>query len=92
MAFGFGLDALGDVGDAGWLHGLKVAAVAVVAYAVWSMARSLAADKERASIAIVAAILVLAWQTALMQVAVIAAPASSGGGCSSHPAPAGLRS
>jgi chromate transporter len=71
VAFAFGLDALGDVSDAGWLHGLKIAAVAVVAFAVWSMARTLAPDRERASIAVLAAILVLAEQTAAMQLAVI---------------------
>jgi chromate transporter len=45
---------------AGWLHGLKVVAVAVVALAVWSMARSLAPDRERGSLAIAAALIVLA--------------------------------
>lgn len=71
VAFAYGVDAIGSVEDAGWLHGLKVAAVAVVAYAVWGMARSLAPDRERASIAIVAALVVLAWQTALSQLLVI---------------------
>jgi chromate transporter len=70
-AFGLGLNRLGDVGDAGWLHGLKVAAVAVVAFAVWGMARSLAPDRARATIAVAAALGVLAWQTAAMQVLVI---------------------
>jgi len=62
-----------DIADAGWLHGLKVVAVAVVAYALWGMARSLAPDRERATIAIAAAIVVIAWQTALAQVGVIIA-------------------
>jgi chromate transporter len=44
----------------GWLHGLKVVAVAVVALAVWSMARSLTPDRERATLAIAAAALMLA--------------------------------
>ena len=35
---------------AGLLHGLKLVAVAVVAQAVWGMARSLAPDRPRASI------------------------------------------
>src|SRR5690606_21423225 len=60
------------VSEAGWLHGLKVAAVAVVANAVWGMARTLAPDRERATIAILAAVAMLAWQTAWMQVAIIA--------------------
>lgn len=72
VAFGLGLRQLGDVGDAGWLHGLKVAAVAVVAFAVWGMARTLAPDRERATIAVVAALAVLAWHSPTAQVAVIA--------------------
>jgi chromate transporter len=71
VAFAFGLQRFG-VTDAGWLHGLKIAAVAVVANAVWGMARSLAPDRERATVAIFSAILVLAWPGALGQVAVIA--------------------
>ena len=70
VVFAYGLQAVG-VGDAGWLHGLKVVAVAVVAQAVWGMARSLAADRERASLAIVAALAVLASRTAATQVLVI---------------------
>jgi chromate transporter len=70
VAFAYGLQAL-DVADAGWLHGLKVVAVAVVAQAVWGMARNLAADRERASLAIVAAIAGLASRTAASQVLVI---------------------
>jgi len=72
VAFAYGLRALG-VADAAWLHGLKVVAVAVVAQAVWGMARTLAADRERASLAIVAAIAVLASRTAASQVLVIVA-------------------
>jgi chromate transporter len=70
VAFAFGLQRLG-VTDAGWLHGLKIAAVAVVANAVWGMARSLAPDRERATIAVVSAIIVLAWSGAPGQVLVI---------------------
>lgn len=43
----------------GALHGLKIVAVAIVAQAVWGMARSLCPDRERAVIA-VAAVAVLA--------------------------------
>ena len=71
VAFAFGVQRLG-VTDAGWLHGLKVAAVAVVANAVWGMALALAPDRERATIAIVAAVAVLAWPGAVGQVLVIA--------------------
>src|SRR2546426_2502670 len=70
VAFAFGLQRLG-VTDAGWLHGLKIAAVAVVANAVWGMARSLAPDRERATVAILSAVVVLAWPGAPGQVLVI---------------------
>jgi chromate transporter len=59
VAFAYGIDALGGAGGTGWLHGLKVAAVAVVAQAVLGMMRSLAPDRERATIAVVTAIVVL---------------------------------
>jgi chromate transporter len=71
VAFAFGLQRLG-LTDAGWLHGLKVAAVAVVANAVWGMARSLAPDRERATVAILSAVVVLAWPGAPGQVLVVA--------------------
>lgn len=60
VLFAYGVRALGDVANAGWLHGLKIAAVAVVAQAVLGMMRSLAPDRERATLAVVAAALVLA--------------------------------
>jgi chromate transporter len=72
VAFAFGLRAIG-VAHAGWLHGLKVVAVAVVAQAVWGMARNLAADRERASLAILSALAVLASRSATAQVLVIVA-------------------
>ena len=59
VLFGYGIDALGDAAGSGWLHGLKVAAVAVVAQAVLGMARTLAPDRARATLAVVAAIIVL---------------------------------
>ena len=70
VAFAFGLQRFG-VTDAGWLRGLKIAAVAVVANAVWGMARSLAPDRERATVAILSAVVVLAWPGAPGQVLVI---------------------
>ncbi|MCC6238495.1 MAG: chromate efflux transporter [Dehalococcoidia bacterium] len=60
-----------DLADAGWLHGLKVVAVAIVAQAVWGMMRSLAPDRPRATIAILSALVILSLQTALSQIAVI---------------------
>lgn len=63
VAFAYGVGALGAGGDAGWLHGLKIVAVAVVALAVWGMARALCPDRERATIAILGAMIALAWPT-----------------------------
>ena len=71
IAFAFGIGAFAGAGDAGWLHGLKVVAVAVVAQAVWGMARSLCPDRERATIAILAAIVTLAWPSAVGQLSSI---------------------
>ena len=78
VLFAYGLDEVGDVRDAGWLHGLQVAAVAIVGYAVWGMARALTSDKERASLAIAAAVVILAWESALAQIVLIAAGGAIG--------------
>ena len=73
ILFGYGVTRFGDLSGAAWLHGLKIVAVAVVAQAVWGMARSLAPDKERATVAVGAAILALAVPSALGQVGAIVA-------------------
>src|SRR5215510_14208956 len=72
VLFAYGVSALGDVGGSGWLHGLKVAAVAVVAQAVLGMMRSLAPDRERATMAVVGAVIVLAVPSAWGQIGAIA--------------------
>ncbi len=59
-AFGYGVARLGDVANAPWLRGLKLVAVAVVAQAVWLMARNLCPDRERATLAVAAATISLA--------------------------------
>jgi chromate transporter len=71
IAFGLGIGAFAGASDAGWLHGLKVVAVAVVAQAVWGMARSLCSDRERATVAIVASIFTVAWPSAIGQLSSI---------------------
>src|SRR5713226_7324083 len=73
ILFGYGVTRFGDLSGAAWLHGLKIVAVAVVAQAVWGMARSLCPDKERASVAVGAAILALAVPSAAGQVGAIVA-------------------
>ncbi|MBO1003987.1 chromate efflux transporter [Pseudogracilibacillus auburnensis] len=60
-----------DIAHAGWIHGLKLVAVAVVAQAVLGMGQKLAPDKPRVSIAIVAAIFTLLWPSAIGQIAII---------------------
>jgi chromate transporter len=73
ILFGYGVGRLGDVAQVPWLHGLKIVAVAVVAQALWGMARNLCPDKERATIAVGAAVLALAMPSAGGQVAAIVA-------------------
>ena len=68
VAFAYAVDILGGAAGSGWLHGLKVAAVAVVAQAVLGMMRSLAPDRERATIMVAVAALVLAVPSAWVQV------------------------
>lgn len=72
VVFAYALKQVGFT-DVGWLHGLKLAAVAVVATAVWGMARSLAPDRERGTMAIAAAIVALAAPLAAVQVGIIVA-------------------
>lgn len=56
---------------AGALQGLKVAAVAVVAQAVWGMSKTLCPDRPRAALAIGAALLTLLLPTVFAQVGAI---------------------
>jgi chromate transporter len=78
ILFGYGVAALDEGVAGGWLHGLKVVAVAVVAQAVWGMARNLCPDARRASVAVAACLVVLAWRTPVAQVAVIVAGGLAG--------------
>ena len=71
IAFGYSVVAYHDVVNSGVLHGLKVVAVAVVAQAVWTMARNLCPDAKRATLAVLAACAVLAASTPLAQISVI---------------------
>ena len=59
IAFGFGVAEFDNLLEGDWLNGLKIAAVAVVAQAVWGMSTTLAPDKTRATIAVLAAIAIL---------------------------------
>lgn len=78
IAFAYGVTALGDLRGAGWLHGLKLAAVAVVAQAVWSMGVKLCPDRPRLTLCLAAAATTLVFPGALGQVGVIAGGAALG--------------
>jgi chromate transporter len=71
VLFAYGVAQFGDVLGGGWLHGLKVAAVAVVAQAVLAMMRSLAPDRERATLAVAATVIVLSVPSAWGQIGAI---------------------
>ena len=71
VLFAYGLSAIGSGYSGGWLHGLKVAAVAVVAMAILGMARTLTPDRERATLAIAAMIVAFAVPSAWGQTGAI---------------------
>jgi len=78
ILFALGIAGYGDALAPGALHGLKIVAVAVVAQAVWGMARNLCPDALRVSIMAAAAIVVLGFPSASGQVGVIAAAGIAG--------------
>ena len=69
--FALGASAITDPAGLGALHGLKLVAVAVVAQAVWGMARALCPDRARASIAVLATLVVFFAATAASQIGAI---------------------
>lgn len=73
-----GLTAWGEALPAGWLHGLTLVALAVVAQAVWGMARTLCTDAPRIAIAALSAALALLASAAWQQVGLIAVAAVLG--------------
>ncbi len=60
-----------DIANAGWIHGLKIVAVAVVAHAILGMAKKLTPDVKRKTIALFALVVALLWQTAFIQIGII---------------------
>jgi len=71
VLFAYGASVLTGPTGTGLLHGLKLVAVAIVAQAVWGMARTLCPDRERASIAVVAALIILFSTSSAAQVGAI---------------------
>jgi len=96
IAFGYGIHSLGDLRHVGWLHGLRLAAVAVVAAAVWDMSFRLCPDWSRRILAAGAAAAVLLFPGAVWQIGAIAGCALAGvwiyrgRDTADGPAPAGL--
>ncbi|QCJ42480.1 chromate transporter [Bacillus sp. S3] len=64
--------------NAGWIHGLKIVAVVVVAHAILGMAQKLTPDLKRKSIALFALVGTLIWQTTYIQVGIILVSAMFG--------------
>jgi chromate transporter len=62
----------------GFLHGLKLVAVAVVAQAVWGMAQNLTPDRPRAAIALAALAVVVLFPGSLAQIVAIVLGAAAG--------------
>lgn len=71
LLFAYGFAALGLSTDAGWIHGLKIVAVAVVAQAVWGMGKTQCPDRLRATLAIAATLIAFALPTAWGQILAI---------------------
>ncbi len=72
VLFAYGASALAGPLGSGLLHGLKLVAVAIVAQAVWGMARALCPDRERASIGLIATLIILFSASPLAQIGAIA--------------------
>lgn len=78
VAFAFGVARLSDLSHARWLHGLKLAALPVVAQAVWSMGAKLCVDRSRVTLAALSAATLLVFPSSLTQLAVISVGALVG--------------
>jgi chromate transporter len=72
IAFGYGIASIANIRSAGWLHGLMLAAVAVVAQAVWGMGRTLCPGRARLSMCLAAAAFLLVFPGAFGQIGIIA--------------------
>jgi len=71
VLFAYGAGSLTGTVGAGLLHGLRLVAVAVVAQAIWGMARTLCPDRERATIAVLAALMILFSTSSTAQIGAI---------------------
>ncbi len=78
VLFALGLHQLSSQLGTGWLHGLKLVAVAVVAQALWGMGSTLAPDRERASLAVGATATVTLFPSAVGQIVTLLAAGLAG--------------
>jgi chromate transporter len=78
ILFAYLMTSLGNIAQAPWIHGLKLAAVAVVAQALWSMARSLTPDASRIAFALAAAAIAIVLPSSVGQIAAIALGGAAG--------------
>lgn len=78
VLFAKGVSTWGSAFPSGLLHGLKIVAVAVVAQAVWGMARNLCTDVPRVTIAAFSACAALLWPNPMGQIGVIVCAAVVG--------------
>jgi chromate transporter len=88
LLFAYGATGLGGPVGLGLLHGLKLVAVAIVAQAIWGMARTLCPDRQRASIAGIATLIVLFSTSSGGQIAAIVFGAIAGFWLCRAPSPA----
>jgi chromate transporter len=78
VLFAYGASAVTGPTGIALLHGLKLVAVAIVAQAVYGMARTLCPDRQRATIAVAATLIILLSAAAIAQLAAIALGAAAG--------------
>ncbi|VWB40271.1 chromate transporter [Burkholderia latens] len=78
MLFALGVHATGMSVAAGALHGLRIVSVAVIAQAVWGMARTLCPDARRVTLMAIAACIAMLVPAAWLQVVVIVAAGAAG--------------
>ena len=78
VLFALSFSVLGLSSESAWIHGLKIAAVAVVGQAVWGMGKNLAPDRVRATLAAGVAVVLLWFHGTVVQMLVIAVGAVAG--------------
>ncbi|MCA6607730.1 chromate transporter [Bacillus safensis] len=67
-----------NIESVGWIHGLKLVAVAIVAHAIVGMSQNLTPDLKRKAIALMTLVVTLLWQTTYTQIGIILVSAFMG--------------